>query len=343
MKDLIQKIGGFFKRHLATVSLVAACFLLVLVMTGTTVLLNPVTIDDGGRVVSVATFSRNRDAILAKLGIELQPCDVVTESLEGEQPYIHIERSFPVTITANGNVLHTLRLLEGSTVADALKQAGIAENTYDLLSGAVTDVLSKETTIAIVPYEMKERDETEIIPHDEDLTFTNELPAGARKVTKPGVDGKAERVIQEYYKDGELVTSIVVKETITEPVTEFALVGNGSLSISPIPLQLDENGRPVSYKSVLTGDACAYYFKKGTKTATGTYCKNGVVAVNPEIIPYGTKMFIVADDGYVYGYAEARDTGIAVRENIIIADLFMESYKQTCQFGRRHVSIYILE
>lgn len=346
MKDWIRNIGDvvrrFLQRHSAAVAAVAISLISVLTMTGMTVSLRPVTINDGGHVFSIATFCRHTDTILAKAGVSLQPKDVVSASLEGEQPHIEITRSFEVPIMANGEVLQTVRMLDG-TVADAIAEAGLLANTYDLVGCQPTDVLTAETVIEIAPYESTLRTETEVLTHGEQLTFTDDLPAGSRRVDRAGVDGKVERVLREYYKDGVLMTTETVEETVTEAVTELATVGNGSLSISPIPLELDENGRPLSYKSVLTGDACAYYFKKGTKTATGTYCKNGVVAVNPEIIPYGTKMFIIADDGYVYGYAEARDTGIAVRENIIIADLFMETYKQTCQFGRRHVSIYILE
>ncbi len=346
MKEWIQNTarscGRFMKRHSAAVAAVLISTVSLLTMTGMTVSLRPVTINDNGNCFSIATFCRHSDTILAKAGIALQPKDVVSASLDGDEPTIHIDRSFEVAITANGAAHTTVRMI-GGTVADALAEAGIGEKTYDLINCQLTDVLTEHTVIDIRPYESSLRTDTEVIPHEEKLTFSDEIPAGGRVVELPGVDGKAERVYRDYYKDGELMTSELVSESVTEPVTEIATVGNGSLSVSPIPLELDENGRPVKYKSVLTGDACAYYFKKGTKTATGTYCKNGVVAVNPDIIPYGTKMFIVADDGYVYGYAEARDTGIAVRENIIIADLFMESYKQTCQFGRRHISIYILE
>ncbi len=346
MKDWIRNTAAwircFLQRHSAAVAAVLISLISVLTMTGMTILLEPVTINDGGHILSIATFCRHSDTVLAKAGISLQPKDVVTAELDGEQPHITIARSFEVPITVNGEVAYTVRMLSG-TVADALAEAGLLANTYDLIGSQPTDTLTPETVIAIQPYENRLRTEIEVIEHDERLTYTDDLPAGSRKVERAGVDGKTERVLREYFKDGVLMASETVSETVTEPITELATIGNGALSISPIPLELDENGRPLEYKSVLTGDACAYYFKKGTKTATGTYCKNGVVAVNPEIIPYGTKMFIIADDGYVYGYAEARDTGIAVRENIIIADLFMESYRQTCQFGRRHVSIYILE
>ena len=67
------------------------------------------------------------------------------------------------------------------------------------------------------------------------------------------------------------------------------------------------------------------------------------MAVNPSIIPYGTKMYITASDGsYVYGYATAIDTGGALMDGSAIVDLFMNSYADCANFGRRDVTIYIL-
>ena len=74
-------------------------------------------------------------------------------------------------------------------------------------------------------------------------------------------------------------------------------------------------------------------------TATGTFVKHGVVAVDKRVIPLGTRMYIVTNDGIVYGLATAEDTG--VRGNVI--DLYHETYRQCIEFGRRSCTVYILE
>ena len=75
-------------------------------------------------------------------------------------------------------------------------------------------------------------------------------------------------------------------------------------------------------------------------TATGTFVKVGVVAVDKRVIPLGTRMYIVAADGsVVYGTAVAEDTG--VRGNIV--DLYYDTYEQCINFGRRTCNVYILE
>ena len=68
----------------------------------------------------------------------------------------------------------------------------------------------------------------------------------------------------------------------------------------------------------------------------------GVVAVDPRVIPLGTKLYIESMDGWPdYGYAVAGDTGGAIKGNKI--DLFYHSSKTVRQFGRRNVRVKILK
>lgn len=124
----------------------------------------------------------------------------------------------------------------------------------------------------------------------------------------------------------------------------FSQLGINQISDIPIPddILFDENGIPLNYSRVLTGRATAY--SMGTMTATGTSVHPGVVAVNPNIIPYGSKMYIVTSDGsgYVYGYASAEDTGgFIYMENGPLVDIYVSSYDQACSWGNRPVTVYI--
>ena len=76
-------------------------------------------------------------------------------------------------------------------------------------------------------------------------------------------------------------------------------------------------------------------------TATGAYATYGVIAVDPSIIPLGSKVYIVSDDGkFVYGFASAEDTGGAIKGNKI--DLCYDSVAECFIFGRRQCTVYIL-
>lgn len=72
----------------------------------------------------------------------------------------------------------------------------------------------------------------------------------------------------------------------------------------------------------------------GPYTASGTRLRPGVVAVDPSVIPLGTKLYIEG-----YGYAVAEDTGGAIKGMKI--DLFMDS-ASAHQFGRQNVVVHVL-
>lgn len=78
------------------------------------------------------------------------------------------------------------------------------------------------------------------------------------------------------------------------------------------------------------------------KTATGIKPQRGVVAVDPKVIPLGSRLYIESMDGLPsYGYAYAGDTGGAIKGNRI--DLFHNTPAECRSFGRRNVRVYILD
>lgn len=77
------------------------------------------------------------------------------------------------------------------------------------------------------------------------------------------------------------------------------------------------------------------------RTATGALCRVGVVAVDPNVIPLKSKLFIESADGsFVYGYCVAEDTGGGIKGNRV--DLVMNTKEECYSFGVRAVKVYIL-
>ena len=79
-------------------------------------------------------------------------------------------------------------------------------------------------------------------------------------------------------------------------------------------------------------DAVAYHLPG--RTASGLPVGPGIVAVDPSVIPLGTRMFIPG-----YGPGVAADTGTAVKGNII--DLWMPSTAAARRWGRKTVTITV--
>jgi 3D (Asp-Asp-Asp) domain-containing protein len=92
-------------------------------------------------------------------------------------------------------------------------------------------------------------------------------------------------------------------------------------------------GQPQAQQAYrLKVDAVAYYLPG--KTALGVPVRKGVVAVDPRLIPLGTKMHVPG-----YGRALAADVGYAIKGRII--DLWFPSTAKARAWGRRTVTIVV--
>lgn len=111
---------------------------------------------------------------------------------------------------------------------------------------------------------------------------------------------------------------------------------------APDWLYINENGVPTEYKKSIHGISCAYTAAPDALMSTGKTVFQGYVAVDPDIIPYGSELYIAADDGSVYGYAIAADTGYSVSVGDIVVDLFMDDYDECIEWGAKEVTIYVL-
>lgn len=101
-------------------------------------------------------------------------------------------------------------------------------------------------------------------------------------------------------------------------------------------------GSPENYKQVINMTATAYgpgpldNGKWGNLTYMGGTVKQGVAAVDPRVIPMGSKLWV---DGY--GYAIAEDQGSAIKGNRI--DLAFNNRTQALDYGIQNVKVYVLE
>ncbi len=194
-----------------------------------------------------------------------------------------------------------------------------------------------------------------ITEHETVYRYDDSKPDWQETVVQEGYDGEYTEVYEIIYEDGrrtarQLIDVIDVEpqSTIVERGT-IANFANNDDSVSNITTNEDgtgvitlENGQTVTFSSMRTMRGTAYTTggSVGTRTASGTAVHVGVVAVDRNVLPLGTKVYVVSNDGmYNYGFAIAEDTG--VRGNTI--DLYMDTNSQCIQFGVRECSVYILD
>lgn len=182
-----------------------------------------------------------------------------------------------------------------------------------------------------------------------------EMPAGTERVVQEGQDGVSTSVYEVVWSNGVQLSRQFVEQLHTTVVEEIVEYGTAVDSVSPDDALVDvttnpdgsgtlhfASGATMCFSGAKDMTATAYtagYDGVDTCTATGTTVRKGVVAVDKKVIPLGTRMFIVAKGGIVYGSAVAEDTGM--RGNKV--DLYHDTYDQCIQFGRRGCTVYILE
>ena len=180
------------------------------------------------------------------------------------------------------------------------------------------------------------------------------LPVGTEKVVQEGADGVRTSIYEVVWSGGEEISRQFVEELESTAVNKVIEYGTGAVEtragIASVSKNADgsgtltlTDGSTLNFSGVKSMTATAYTAGHGGAdytTATGTLVDVGTVAVDKNVIPLGTKLYIVAADGsVVYGTAVAEDTG--VRGNIM--DLYYDTYQQCINFGRRTCNVYILK
>ena len=259
-----------------------------------------------------------------------------------------------VTVVYHGVQMHTLAREE--CFGDLLLRLGLTVEEEDVLSHPMEEPLMPGTTYRVDQVVSRQESYTVAVPHESVSCTDNTIPEGSWEVLIRGEDGELSCTAEVTYINGQEVQRQVLTQTQTAaPVTEVIAMGSGAL-VQTDPA--DPNGLPViedGYIRLPTGEVLTYT-KTGTVrasaythtdegcdliTATGSRVHVGTVAVDPRYIPYGTRMFIMAKSGsYVYGISEAEDCGGAIKGDRV--DLYLPTYEECMEFGRRVCTVYYL-
>lgn len=298
-----------------------------------------INIDNCGEKQTISLAKGTVEEVLNRTGIKLAENQSVSPSLNtvitGDMN-IYVYNTKTINLTTKG-VEMSVRAPEG-TVEDSLNILGYGITDDDILSVDRNAQIEDGMSITLKKVTYVDEVSTEKVAYDTVEKESDELTTGESEVTQNGVDGEKEVTKRCKYIDGKYDSTKVVGEKITkEPVDKIVVNGTKRGTTT------DNSGAPVSYSYMVSGSGTAYTASPGALTATGVPVYEGGVAVNPAIIPYGSKLYIEAADGsHVYGYATAIDTGGALMDGSAIVDLFYFSYDDCVNFGRRDVNVYVI-
>lgn len=300
---------------------------------------NKITIDNCGEKQTISLAKGTVQEVLDRTGITLTDNKSVTPSLNTvitDDTNIYVYNAKNIKLTTNGTEM-SVKAPEG-TVENALNILGYTVTDNDILSVDKNAQVEDDMEIILKKVTYVDEVSTEKISYDTIEKDSDDILTGESKVSQNGADGEKEVTKRCKYIDGKYDSTKVIGEKVTkEPVDKVILNGTKRGTTT------DTSGAPVSYRYMVSGSGTAYTAAPGSLTATGTTVYEGGVAVNPAIIPYGSKLYIEAADGsHVYGYATAVDTGGALMDGSAIVDLFYFSYDDCVNFGRRDVNVYVL-
>ena len=302
---------------------------------------------DGEERHVVLSEATEPSEVVSEAGLELGRADLIELNAEGNRREITVVRNQLIYINNGGQTMVTNSY--GETVGELLERINLSLKGDDAIDVALETMTYDGMELNIDRWTTSTEFVYEEVPFETEYVQTNKMVKGDEKVTTEGVNGELKHTTQITYFNGQEVSrEVIATEQTVAPVNQVIKQGTfeaekGKLTIGDGVI-VTADGEVYTYTHTMKAKATAYtHTDAGCDmiTATGTTVHWGTVAVDPRQIPYGTKMFIVSNDGkYVYGLSAAEDCGGSIKGNRI--DLYMPTTKQCFAFGMRNCTIYFL-
>ncbi|HEX2926479.1 MAG TPA: 3D domain-containing protein [Ruminiclostridium sp.] len=310
-----------------------------------------VVINDNGHKIALKTMKATVKEVLEQTGIKVAKEDYINMPFDAKLAKVHqnvidIKRAVPVSIKVDGRELDVKTYKD--TVREVLKDNNIKVDSDDRFVGSqIGDKVVSNMNISIVRVEEKTLTETSSIPFRTVTKESNRLDKGVKNTVREGKEGVREKLFKVVYEDGKQTAKQLVKDFVaTNPLNRIVEVGT-------VLNYKTSRGETIRFSKVLDMKATSYtasFSDTGKNpgepgfglTATGARVRRGIIAVDPSVIPLGTRVYIeVPGRAADYGYAVASDVGGAIKGNKI--DVYLESGSQVAAWGVRRVKVYVLK
>ncbi len=299
----------------------------------------------------VKTRASNVGDLLNEAGISVNEADklsVPEETQINNKDEIVLERGKKVTIKTNQGeqVVNVTK----ADATDALVQAGI-------IPGEDDEISADGDTIELISVSSGKDVQKESVAFETEYVEDENLAEGETAVISEGSEGVKEITSAVTYRDGEEISRDVISEDITvSPQNRVVAKGVSKPAAKPTAEErtsfgsaaVSDSGNTIngmSYSRKINMTATVYSTSPAenggySTSAMGNPLGFGIVAVDPSVIPLGSKVYVTSTDGsWCYGVASAEDTGGAIKGNKI--DLCYDGDSWSW-FGRRSCVVYVL-
>jgi len=295
-----------------------------------------------GEEKTITTRARTVAAALNESGVTIKPSDEVTPEPSDrirEGMTVQVQHSIPVKVRINKEEFAMMST--DNTVGDVLKDIGLRLKPADKVEPSVHTELTAGLTIDVALVTSKYEVTKTALPFQTEKKQDSGLDYGKKQVVTAGKPGLLMKIVEVVYEGDRPVRRNVKSQSIvTPPQNEVVAVGTKRKVARLVGSSVSRGSSRAVAGKTITMHASAYAPNYGpgvgSRTANGMKAQKGVVAVDPRVIPLGTRLYI---DGY--GEAIAADTGGAIKGNRI--DLCYNTPGECFKFGRRDVKVTILE
>lgn len=240
---------------------------------------------------------------------------------------INIKKAVRVTIKADGQKRQITVL--PCTVAELLEKEEIVLDDDDIVKPGLKHKLKKGDKVVVKRVTKKNVVEEETDPYEVQYVADYNMTIGKTKVTQKGKNGLKKNTYKVTYVDGKEKSRKLIKSKTLEKRKD-KVITYGTKILSGVPADL-------KYKKVYKNVRAVSYYMKGTPHgAYGLPCEYGTCAVDKDLIPLGSLLYIEG-----YGYAIANDTGTSIKGKTV--DVYMEKLSQCGIWGARKVKVYVIE
>jgi len=239
---------------------------------------------------------------------------------------IRVTKAIDIKVKADGkiNKLTTLPL----TADEAIAMAGVTVGKHDIVEPAGTTMLKTGDKVVVKRVTFKKISKKVTVPYKVVYQEDPYMGIGQMEMSKSGRDGREKRTYRVKYIDGKEDSRKLIHTKTLKKVKNRVYAYGTDISFGDAP--------PSYIKKVSGVRAVSYYFDGNPRGAYGLPCTYGTVAVDPDVFPLGSLLYIEG-----YGYAIANDVGTSIKGKVV--DVYMERYDQCLLWGAHYVNVYLVK